>query len=83
MLTVKHQSDLPCDAQCVSGRRTPSKQTSGRSIHTNPRVTQGPTSMHAVSVLLASTGVVAVAFECEVAALVFMGLAVGVARYLA
>jgi hypothetical protein len=39
--------------------------------------------MLAVSVLLTFIGVVAVAFECEVAALVFMGLAVGVARFLA
>ncbi|SHK18047.1 hypothetical protein SAMN05444159_2633 [Bradyrhizobium lablabi] len=37
--------------------------------------------MVAVSVLLSFIGVVA--FECEVAALVFMGLAVGVARFLA
>ena len=35
-----------------------------------------------MSVLSAFIGVVAVAFECEVAALVFLGLAVGVARYL-
>jgi hypothetical protein len=39
--------------------------------------------MISVSVLLSFIGVVAVAFECEVAALAFMGLAVGIARYLA
>jgi hypothetical protein len=39
--------------------------------------------MHAVSILAVCVAVVAVSFECEVAALVFMGLAVGVARYLA
>jgi hypothetical protein len=33
--------------------------------------------------LLSFIRVVAVAFECDAAALVFMGLAVGVARYLA
>jgi hypothetical protein len=39
--------------------------------------------MISISVLSAFIGVVTVAFECEVAALVFLGLAVGVARYLA
>ena len=39
--------------------------------------------MVGISVLLSFIGVVAVAFECEVAALVFLGVAVGVARYLA
>jgi hypothetical protein len=48
----------------------------------HPRVTQGPSAMVAISVLLSCRAVVAVAFECEVAALVFLGLAVGVARYL-
>ena len=42
-----------------------------------------PTAMIAFATLLSFIGVVAVAFECEVAALVFLGLAVGVARYLA
>jgi hypothetical protein len=36
-----------------------------------------------ISTLLAFSGVVAVAFECEVAALVLLGLAVGLAWYLA
>jgi hypothetical protein len=39
--------------------------------------------MVAVSVLSAFIGVVAVSLECEVAALVFLALAYGVARYLA
>jgi hypothetical protein len=39
--------------------------------------------MVGISVLSAFIGVVAVAFECEVAALVFLALAVGGARYLA
>jgi hypothetical protein len=47
----------------------------GRSIHKPPR----PTAMITASVLSAFIGVVAVAFECEVAALVFLGL-VGVNR---
>jgi hypothetical protein len=40
-------------------------------------------SVGVFSTLLAIIGVVAVAFECEVAALAFLGLAVGVARFLA
>jgi hypothetical protein len=36
--------------------------------------------MIGILVLFASIGVVAVSFECEVAALAFLGLAVGVAR---
>jgi hypothetical protein len=39
--------------------------------------------MVAVSVLSAFIGVVAVSLECEVAAAVFLGVAYGVARYLA
>jgi hypothetical protein len=39
--------------------------------------------MTGISVLSAFIGTVAVAFECKVAALVFLGVAVGVARYLA
>jgi hypothetical protein len=38
--------------------------------------------MVTVSVLSAFIGVVAVAFECEMTALVFLGVAVGGARYL-
>ena len=38
--------------------------------------------MIAFATLLSIIGVIAVAFECDVAALVFMGLAVGVARFL-
>ena len=38
--------------------------------------------MVGVAVLSAFIAIVAVAFECEVAALVFLGLAVGVARFL-
>jgi hypothetical protein len=37
--------------------------------------------MIAFATLLSFIGVVVVAFECDVAALVFMGLAVGVARF--
>lgn len=54
-----------------------------RAVHAHPRVTQGPTGMIAVSVLSTFIAVIAVAFECDEAALVFLGLAVGVARYLA
>jgi hypothetical protein len=39
--------------------------------------------MVGISVLSAFIGVVAVSLECEVAALVFLGLAVGIARFLA
>ena len=39
--------------------------------------------MVGISVLSAFIGVVAVSLECEGAALVFLGVAVGVARYLA
>lgn len=38
--------------------------------------------MIAVSILSAFIGIAAVSFECDVAALVFLGLALGVARYL-
>jgi hypothetical protein len=38
--------------------------------------------MVGISVLSAFIAVVAVAFECEVAALVFLAVAVGVAQYL-
>jgi hypothetical protein len=42
----------------------------------------GQQKMIGFSTMLAFIGVVAVAFECEVAALVFFGVAVGVARFL-
>jgi hypothetical protein len=47
----------------------------------HPRVTQGTPGMVGISVLSAFIVVVAVSLECEAAALVFLGLAVGVARF--
>jgi hypothetical protein len=71
------------DEFSVRGRKRARTRGTSVDIEPYPRVTQEPTAMIAFATLLSFIGVVAVAFECDVAALAFMGLAVGVARYLA